>query len=165
MDTPSVIAQRVLDAMAKAWASGDAAGYAATFKDMGTLLHHRSGQTLRGRQRIYEGHAYAFRVTHRNSTLEDCRVISATLVKEGVISVNAVRTVCKGATRNKYNLTLLLEKEEDGGAFLIAHFAAKQQQQGILGLESTTLAVTVTAIVVGVLALGMVGWRKLKIKT
>jgi len=152
--------------MAKAWASRDAAGYAATFKDTGTLLHHRSGQTLRGRQRIYEGHAYAFRVTHRNSTLEDCRVISAILVKEGVISVNAVRTVCKGATRNKYDLTLLLEKEkDDGGAFLIAHYAAKQQQQGILGLESATLAVTVTAIVVGVLALGMVAWRKLKIKT
>ena len=106
------VAQGILDAMAVAWAAGDAVAYAALFTSAAVFVH-RSGAIGRGREVIQEGHAWAFKGTHRNSTLEDCRVLSATL-QDGGIAVTATRTVVR---RNR----------ADGpGHWRVARFASKR---------------------------------------
>lgn len=129
--SPTEVAHAFLVAMARAWAAGDADSYAALFAPDGVLVH-RSGAVIRGRTRILEGHAWAFKGTHRNSTLEDCRVISAALEGSGRISVTAVRTVVRGVVRNTYDVSMTLAPDATGaggdvGAWFIAHFAAKPQ--------------------------------------
>ena len=119
------VAQGILDAMAVAWAAGDAVAYAALFTPAAVFVH-RSGAIGRGREKIQEGHAWAFKGTHRNSTLEDCRVISATLQQDCAIAVTATRTVVRGVVRNEYDVTMTLARESSGGDWRISRFASKR---------------------------------------
>lgn len=117
------VAQGILDAMAVAWAAGDAMAYAALFTSAAVFVH-RSGAIGRGREVIQEGHAWAFKGTHRNSTLEDCRVLSATL-QDGAIAVTATRTVVRGVVRNEYDVTMTLTREPPGH-WRVSRFASKR---------------------------------------
>jgi len=146
-------AQAVLDAMAAAWARGDAAALAALFTADAVLVH-RSGAAVRGRERVRAAHAWAFAGSHRASTLADCRVLAAAR-RGGALAVAATRTVVRGAARTAHAVEMTLARE--GGEWRVARFAATRAGGGGARVAA---AVAAAAVVVALGVVAALRWRR-----
>lgn len=116
------IIQTLLDALSIAWSAGDALAYSALFTAH-TILKHRLG-TAKSREEVHESHAFAFRSAYRNTTLENCAVLTASRVGADIVAT-ATRTIARGVTRTEYDVTLTAREED--GVWRVARFEAKRK--------------------------------------